>query len=248
MDSESSAFGASNTKHHRYMVFGKKQRYIEVFQCSGEDMSMVLAGGASGAGAGAAGKQAQPPLLSPGMLQPPVVSQQFDMLPLGALGVPQLGMTQVPQIARPDMNMLQLLQVQGLGLGVPGVPGVPPATPPLVMLPPRPIQPTFQLPGILPQQRYPSLLPTPGANLVQPVTANVGAKRSHEQAFTGLGGYTGSLPPKRPPVMYTSQPGAVGVGTPTPPGTPGLLPTPTTIYGTQAQPPANVAAAYQTLQ
>jgi len=66
MDSESSAFGASNTKHHRYMVFGKKQRYIEVFQCSGEDMSMVLAGGASGAGAGAAGKQAQPPLLSPG--------------------------------------------------------------------------------------------------------------------------------------------------------------------------------------
>ena len=57
MDSESSAYGASNNKHHRYMVFGKKQRYIEVFQCSGEDMSVVLTGGVSGASAG----KPQPP-------------------------------------------------------------------------------------------------------------------------------------------------------------------------------------------
>ena len=48
MDSEGSAFGAANSKHHRYMVFGKKQRYIEVFQCSGEDMSVVLTGGGGG--------------------------------------------------------------------------------------------------------------------------------------------------------------------------------------------------------
>ncbi|XP_039297317.1 RNA-binding protein fusilli isoform X2 [Nilaparvata lugens] len=44
MDSESSAFMTAQQKHHRYMFYGKKQRYIEVFQCSGDDMSMVLTG------------------------------------------------------------------------------------------------------------------------------------------------------------------------------------------------------------
>lgn len=32
-------------KHHKHMLFGKKQRYIEVFQCSGDDMNLVLQGG-----------------------------------------------------------------------------------------------------------------------------------------------------------------------------------------------------------
>ncbi|XP_045023270.1 RNA-binding protein fusilli-like isoform X1 [Daphnia magna] len=45
MDSEQSSFQAAHQRHHRYMVFGKKQRYIEVFQCSGEDMHVVLTGG-----------------------------------------------------------------------------------------------------------------------------------------------------------------------------------------------------------
>ena len=44
MNSEVAAFNAANQRHHRYMVFGKKQRYIEVFQCSGEDMNLVLTG------------------------------------------------------------------------------------------------------------------------------------------------------------------------------------------------------------
>lgn len=44
MDSEASAHACASFRHHRYMVFGKKQRYIEVFQCSGEDMNLVLAG------------------------------------------------------------------------------------------------------------------------------------------------------------------------------------------------------------
>lgn len=30
MDSETSAFLSAQQKHHRYMTFGKKQRYIEV--------------------------------------------------------------------------------------------------------------------------------------------------------------------------------------------------------------------------
>merc|ERR1719474_459807 len=60
MDSEPSSFAAANNRHHRYVVFGKKQRYIEVFQCSGEDMSLVLTGGVAGMG------QPKAPLLSPG--------------------------------------------------------------------------------------------------------------------------------------------------------------------------------------
>lgn len=63
MTSESSAFQAAQQKHHRYMTFGKKQRYIEVFQCSGEDMNLVLTGGAVSPVAKA--------LLSPGMLSSP---------------------------------------------------------------------------------------------------------------------------------------------------------------------------------
>merc|ERR550539_1664195 len=75
MDGENSAFGAANHRHHRYMVFGKKQRYIEVFQCSGEDMSLVLTGGAN------AGGQTKPPLLSPGMSdQQPGASYPFSPL------------------------------------------------------------------------------------------------------------------------------------------------------------------------
>ncbi|XP_014260084.1 RNA-binding protein fusilli isoform X2 [Cimex lectularius] len=45
MDSETSAFNAAQLRHNRYMNFGKKQRYIEVFQCSGDDMMLVLSGG-----------------------------------------------------------------------------------------------------------------------------------------------------------------------------------------------------------
>lgn len=45
MDSEASAFHAANHRHHQYMIFGKKQRYVEVFQCSGDDMNSILTGG-----------------------------------------------------------------------------------------------------------------------------------------------------------------------------------------------------------
>lgn len=65
MDSEHSACVAAQHKHHRYMIFGKKQRYIEVFQCSGEDMNLVLTGGMPTAVSPA---KAAPALLSPGML------------------------------------------------------------------------------------------------------------------------------------------------------------------------------------
>ncbi|XP_065168952.1 RNA-binding protein fusilli isoform X3 [Atheta coriaria] len=63
MDSEQSAFVTAQQKHHRYMIFGKKQRYIEVFQCSGEDMNLVLTGGIP---APVSPAKAAPALLSPG--------------------------------------------------------------------------------------------------------------------------------------------------------------------------------------
>nr|CAD7406749.1 unnamed protein product [Timema poppensis] len=70
MESEQSAFMTAQNKHHRYMFFGKKQRYIEVFQCSGEDMNLVLTGGIpTTPGAVSPAKAAA--LLSPGMLTAP---------------------------------------------------------------------------------------------------------------------------------------------------------------------------------
>lgn len=44
MQSEQSAHQAALAKHHKY-IYGKKQRYIEVFQCSVDDMLIVLNGG-----------------------------------------------------------------------------------------------------------------------------------------------------------------------------------------------------------
>ena len=48
MSNETAAYQAAHQRHHLNMIFGKKQRYIEVFQCSGEDMNHVLTGGATG--------------------------------------------------------------------------------------------------------------------------------------------------------------------------------------------------------
>ena len=51
MDSEQSAALAAPQRHHKYMTCVnqqnqmKKQRYIEVFQCSIDDMNLVLTGG-----------------------------------------------------------------------------------------------------------------------------------------------------------------------------------------------------------
>lgn len=59
MDSEQSAALSATQRHHKYMSFGKKQRYIEVFQCSIDDMNLVLTGGVP----------VQRPLLSSGQFQ-----------------------------------------------------------------------------------------------------------------------------------------------------------------------------------
>uniref|UniRef100_A0A336MCR4 CSON009650 protein n=1 Tax=Culicoides sonorensis TaxID=179676 RepID=A0A336MCR4_CULSO len=66
MDSEQTAHLCAQQKHHRYMMFGKKQRYIEVFQCCGDDMNMVLQG--TNYPQNPAANMPKSPLLSPGML------------------------------------------------------------------------------------------------------------------------------------------------------------------------------------
>ncbi|XP_011689892.1 PREDICTED: RNA-binding protein fusilli isoform X3 [Wasmannia auropunctata] len=80
MDSEASAYACASQRHHRYMIYGKKQRYIEVFQCSGDDMNLVLTGAVTPPSTKA--------LLSPGgtMLPPPPVAifpPAAAMLPRG---------------------------------------------------------------------------------------------------------------------------------------------------------------------
>lgn len=44
MDSDAAAIACSSDRHNKYMHIGKKQRYIEVFQCSADDMNLVLTG------------------------------------------------------------------------------------------------------------------------------------------------------------------------------------------------------------
>lgn len=86
MDSETAAHLCAQQRHHRYIVFGKKQRYIEVFQCSGEDMNMVLQGASfhsqAAAAAAAAANISKPPLLSPGMLTPAQATSQSALASL----------------------------------------------------------------------------------------------------------------------------------------------------------------------
>lgn len=103
MDSETIAHLCAQQKHHRFMMFGKKQRYIEVFQCSGDDMNMVLHGAQFQPPNSNISK---PPLLSPGMLQQPQSTQQAALsLPVSpsvpplTLSIPQIPVSQSPSAA-----------------------------------------------------------------------------------------------------------------------------------------------------
>lgn len=109
MDSEAIAHLCATQKHHRYMMFGKKQRYIEVFQCSGDDMNMVLHGAQFQPPNTNISK---PPLLSPGMLQPqPQTPQQAALsLPVSP-NVPPLTLS-IPPIPVSQSQSAALIQAQ----------------------------------------------------------------------------------------------------------------------------------------
>ncbi|XP_008181592.1 RNA-binding protein fusilli-like [Acyrthosiphon pisum] len=68
MNNEGSAAQAVMAKNHKYISFGKKRRYIKLFQCSGEDMHLVLTGG--GAASRGLSLVADNALLSPPGMSP----------------------------------------------------------------------------------------------------------------------------------------------------------------------------------
>lgn len=87
MDSENSAFACASQRHHRYMIFGKKQRYIEVFQCSGDDMHLVLTGAAplpakSLLSSGTLSTHTPPSISAAPAAQPPQLPVQQTQAPL----------------------------------------------------------------------------------------------------------------------------------------------------------------------
>ena len=227
MDSEPSATSAANNRHNRYMVIGKKQRYIEVLQCSGEDMSLVLTGGLV-----PPATPTKSPLISPGMLQlpcpptlnyPAVASEASQLNPLayqnllmqGLLGptAPGLMNPANPSAQIPGLEfLLQQQQQQSPFMMLPGQ-AIPRLLPPSMqlqhnpafLLPPPPIQ------GVVP--RLPAPPPAFSASQPPPPAPQHPAKRSHDQAFQQQ---LDAVPNKRPaPILYPQ----VSVA--------GLLPNPT---------------------
>lgn len=106
MDSEASAFHAATHRHHQTMTFGKKQRYVEVFQCSGDDMNSILTGG-----------QVSPkatPVLSAGIDSPPLglvtPTLYYDLPPpnLPSLSVPNVFL--LNQLAMQQQQQQQQVQ------------------------------------------------------------------------------------------------------------------------------------------
>ena len=199
------------------MVTGKKQRYIEVLQCSGEDMSMVLTGGLA-----TPPSPAKPSLLSPGMLQipmpaslPPISSEQLQLSSLlyppnmffnGLLPPP----TQTPQISGWEQLLLPQLQQQSQYFMVPGA-----GLQRLITPSYHQFQPQFILPPPSFSAARPPYPQTFSLSLPPP-TIQHPAKRTHDQAFQSQ---IDSVPTKRPPVLYT--PTSSGSGAL------GLLPNPT---------------------
>lgn len=100
MDSESAAQASAQQKHHKHMMFGKKQRYIEVFQCSGEDMNMVLNGGYHQYQSSPTITTAKP--ISSGMLPQPSRPQTSTVQPLQVSIPPPLTIPlSIPQTVLP---------------------------------------------------------------------------------------------------------------------------------------------------
>ncbi|XP_022818169.1 RNA-binding protein fusilli isoform X2 [Spodoptera litura] len=120
MDSEASAFLCAQQKHHRYMTFGKKQRYIEVFQCSGDDMNLVLTGGVTPA--------TSPKVLSPAPLTYyyPAMGPTLPPPPLVYWGYPTPPVSPAHYYHPPHHPQTMIPEVVSVGGGSP-IPIPPPA-------------------------------------------------------------------------------------------------------------------------
>ena len=70
MDSPDAAEGSAVKRHRQFIIMGNKKRYIEVIQCSGEDMNLVLTSGISPNLPSSALPQPQTNGLTPGGITP----------------------------------------------------------------------------------------------------------------------------------------------------------------------------------
>ena len=70
MDSEQAAEIAALNRHKKFMFIGNKKRYIEVIQCSGEDMNVVLTNGVAAMPTPAAILPPQVPMMPRPMVSP----------------------------------------------------------------------------------------------------------------------------------------------------------------------------------
>ena len=174
MSSEQAAYQASQNRHNRYMGFGKKQRYIEVFQCSGEDMNLVLTGTNSTNNLANLAVAAVAAGGASGLAQQSQQSTGKAMIPPGML--PTLPPNNAAGLLSiPDANSL-LAAAQLNPFALPALPygaGVPPLVSPYPATDPKTKpelsllgQTPFLIPGMLPQA-----YPTPQNLLLSPATA-----------------------------------------------------------------------------
>ena len=175
MDSEHSAFSAAQQRHHRNMNFGKKQRYIEVFQCSGEDMNLVLSGGLA----------PQRPILSPGMLMWDNGAAATNTAGGGLPALPPVG--HPPPLMPPGITRPPLPGALPPGLPQPPNAGMIPGMPPTAIKPPEgslllhsPIMPPQIRPQLTTQHtQMPHSSQNPPTQMLSPVKTHISAPSFH---------------------------------------------------------------------
>lgn len=194
MDSEESARASAQLKHNKYMIFGKKYRYIEVFQCSGDDMNLVLNGGLH-----SPSNPTKPALLSPGMLtqvqqaaSPPSSSIPMGIPPPLTLSIPPpnpalLAQQQAQFIAQ--QNLLARQQAAAVAAAAAAQTEPQYYLPNLALLPHPPAQQSLTFP---PQSYAPQFVFMPRTHHPQ-FPLGLMPHPIHQQAFT--------LPSAQPPTM-----------------------------------------------
>lgn len=174
MKSEQAAFQAAQKKHFHHMQVGKKQRYIEVIQCSGEDMNYQLTGNV--------------PSVTNGVLPPPAASSGPISVASSTAASPVKNtiFNQAAIAAAAASN--PLMAAASAGLLPPGMFAQP--------------HPTLTGLGIDPNAMAASLQPNPLAAASSPFAIPQAAMLYHPGAAAAAApGFGGSFVPTRPQTM-----------------------------------------------
>lgn len=105
MNSELAAESAAINRHKKYMILGNKKRYIEVIQCSGEDMNMILAKGLPSA-------QPTQPQLPPQPTLPQMIQAPRHLLSPTGTPIPTVPSSYPQMNLNPYMQQLSVQQAQ----------------------------------------------------------------------------------------------------------------------------------------